>query len=83
VVNWSISRNYKEIWNSTEISVTLGMYLTQGSSVQRTLTSRPKGWPAGQIPGPTSQLLCLHKKGKAKVVEKVGGGRTTWPATTW
>jgi hypothetical protein len=23
---------------------------------------------------------CLHKKGKDKAVEKVGGGRTTWPA---
>jgi hypothetical protein len=23
---------------------------------------------------------CLHEKGKTKVVEKVGGGRTTWPA---
>jgi hypothetical protein len=22
---------------------------------------------------------CLHEKGKAKVVEKVGGGQTTWP----
>jgi hypothetical protein len=22
---------------------------------------------------------CLHEKGKAKMVEKVGGGRTTWP----
>jgi hypothetical protein len=22
---------------------------------------------------------CLHEKGKAKAVEKVGGGRTTWP----
>jgi hypothetical protein len=24
--------------------------------------------------------MCLHEKGKAKAVEKVGGGRTTWPA---
>jgi hypothetical protein len=24
---------------------------------------------------------CLHEKGKAKAVEKVGGGRTTWPAS--
>jgi hypothetical protein len=23
---------------------------------------------------------CLHKKGKAKALEKVGGGQTTWPA---
>jgi hypothetical protein len=24
---------------------------------------------------------CLHEKWKAKAVEKVGGGRTTWPAS--
>jgi hypothetical protein len=24
--------------------------------------------------------MCLHEKGKAKAVEKVGGGQTTWPA---
>jgi hypothetical protein len=23
------------------------------------------------------------RRGKAKAVEKVGGGQTTWPATTW
>jgi hypothetical protein len=23
---------------------------------------------------------CLHERGKAKEVEKVGGGSTTWPA---
>jgi hypothetical protein len=28
VLNWSISRNDKENWNSTKKSVTLGMYLT-------------------------------------------------------
>jgi hypothetical protein len=26
---------------------------------------------------------CLHEKGKAKVVEKVGGGLSTWPAAMW
>jgi hypothetical protein len=49
--------------------------------VQRPLTSGPMGWPA-------SQVLCwfgprLHEKGKARAVWKVGGGRTTWLATTW
>jgi hypothetical protein len=24
--------------------------------------------------------MCLHEKGEAKAVEKVGGGQTTWPA---
>jgi hypothetical protein len=43
VLNWSISRNYKEIWNSNKIGVTAGMYLTQAGSVQRSLTSGPRG----------------------------------------
>jgi hypothetical protein len=49
VLNWSISRNHKEILNSTKISVTPGMYVTQGDSVQRPLTSGPRGWPTGQL----------------------------------
>jgi hypothetical protein len=28
VPNWSISRNYKNIWNSTKNSVTTGMFVT-------------------------------------------------------
>jgi hypothetical protein len=45
VPNWSISRNYKEIWNSTKISVTPGIRLT--------LMCGPSGWPTG----PTLQPL--------------------------
>jgi hypothetical protein len=37
VPNWSISRNYKEIRNSTKISVTPGIHLTRGGCVQRLL----------------------------------------------
>jgi hypothetical protein len=57
VQNWSISRNYKEIQNSTKTSVNLGVHLARGGSVQKTLTSGPHGWPAG----PTLQPLtgCL------------------------
>jgi hypothetical protein len=91
VLNWSISRNYKDIWNGTKISVTPGMYLTRGRSVQRPLTSGPRGWSASQIPWPTGQVLCwlgrgfvrtcLDEKVKVKAVEKVSGGQTTWPAS--
>jgi hypothetical protein len=50
------------------------MYLTRGSSVQRTLTSRPKGWPAGQIPGPASQPAFMStQEGEGK-----GGGESRW-----
>jgi hypothetical protein len=47
-------------WNSTKISVTPGVYLTRGSSVQRPLTIGPRGWLTGQTPrpaGPTLQPL--------------------------
>jgi hypothetical protein len=58
MLNWSISKHYKEIWNSTKISVTAEMYLTRGGSVQRLLTNGPRGWLAGQIPGPVGLVLC-------------------------
>jgi hypothetical protein len=96
VLNWSISRNYKEIWNSTKISVTSRMYLTRGGNVQRPLTSRPRGWPTDQIPWLARFYVslargflhtCLHEKGKAKAVEAEAHGQlATWlsrSATTW
>jgi hypothetical protein len=66
------------------------MYLTRGGSVQRLLTSGPRGgWPA-KSPGRPARFYvglarsfvhtCLHEKEKAKAVEKVGGGQTTWLA---
>jgi hypothetical protein len=54
------------------------------------LTSGPSGWPTGQIPCPANFYVssdqnfmdtCLHEKGKAKAVKKVGGGRSHWPAS--
>jgi hypothetical protein len=89
VPNWSISRNYKENWNSTKISVTPGIHLTQRGSVQRPLTSGPRGWPGAQTlwpVGPTLQLLVgwLHGNALQEVVTmtlklEVSGGRTQWP----
>jgi hypothetical protein len=65
------------------------MHLTRGGSVQRPLTSGPRGWPAGQIPWPTSPTLQplvgrLHGDTLQKVVTgnpmlKVNGGRIPWP----
>jgi hypothetical protein len=52
VPNWSISRNYKEIRNSTKISVTSGMHLTRGGHVQWPLTC---GLVGGRPAGPTMQ----------------------------
>jgi hypothetical protein len=67
VSNWSISRNYKENWNSTKISVTLGMHLTRGGSVQRPLTRGPRGWPAGQP-------HFVASRGLASRARSLGGG---------
>jgi hypothetical protein len=79
VPNWSISRNYKEIRNSTKISVTPGIHLTPGGCVQRPLMRGPSVWPAG----PTLQPLVSFLGGDAipEAVEwnlrpGVGGGRT-------
>jgi hypothetical protein len=75
MLNWSISRNYQEIWNSTKISVTLRMYLTGGGSVQRPLTSGPRGWLARFYVSLARGFVhtCLHEKGKAQ-----GGGESQW-----
>jgi hypothetical protein len=66
------------------------VYLTRGSSVQRPLTSRPRGWSADQTPwptGPTLQPLMgwLHGDTLQEAIEgnpklKVSGGRTPWLA---
>jgi hypothetical protein len=63
-----------------------GVYLTQGGSVQRPLTSGPRGWPAGQTPwlaNPSLQSLTgwLHGDALHEAVEgnpklKVSGGQT-------
>jgi hypothetical protein len=83
VPNWGISRNYKEIWNSTKITITSGVYLTQGGSVQRPLTSGPRGWPVGPTLQPLAGWLCgdtlQEVEGNPKL--KVDGGRTSWLAS--
>jgi hypothetical protein len=50
----------------------------------------PGGGRSAKFPGQSARFyvglarghvhMCLHEKGKVKVVEKVGEGRTTWPA---
>jgi hypothetical protein len=65
------------------------MHLTQGGSVERPLTSRPRGWQADQTrcpAGPTFQPLTdwLHGHALYAVVTRnpkleVGGSQTQWP----
>jgi hypothetical protein len=96
VLNWSISRNYKEICNSTKISVTPVMYLTRGGNVQRPLTSGPRGWPAGRPSFMSiwhaASCTCVYtRRGRPRwwrmSVEAKPHGRPAlwlgWLATTW
>jgi hypothetical protein len=78
------------MWNSTKISITLGMHLARGGHVQRPLTCGPSGWSAGQTPwlvGPTLQPPMSFLSGDAlqEAVEwnprpVVSGGRAPWLA---
>jgi hypothetical protein len=62
------------------------MYLTRGGSVQRLLTSGTRWWRASRSARFYVSLAhgfthkCLHEKGEARALGKVGGGRTTWSA---
>jgi hypothetical protein len=55
------------------------MYLTQGDSVQRPLTSGARGWPAGQVLCWFGPWLRAHVSTRG-VEGQDGGGRTTWLA---
>jgi hypothetical protein len=55
-----MTRNYKENKNSIKICVTTGMHLTRGGSVQRPLTSGPRGWPVGPTLQPIVGFLHGH-----------------------
>jgi hypothetical protein len=93
MLNWSISRNHKEIWNSTKISVTAEIYVTRGDSVQRPLTSGPRGWPVAfeSVQTKTSWTRVYMRRERLwqwrmSVEAKLIGRLTTWlgrPAATW
>jgi hypothetical protein len=78
VPNWSISRNYKEISNTTKISVTPGIHLTGGGHAQRPLMCGPSGWPAGPTFQPPMSFLggdALHEAVEWNPRPGVSGGR--------
>jgi hypothetical protein len=55
VSNWSISRNYKNIWNSTKDSVTIGMFVTRrprGAKPQVKWAQGPAGRPNPMVGRP-------------------------------
>jgi hypothetical protein len=67
------------------------MYLIGGVVCQGHWLVGPGGGWLAKFPGRPARFyvglacgfvhMCLHKKGKVKAVEKVGGGQTTWLAT--
>jgi hypothetical protein len=78
VPNGSISRNYKEIRNSTKISVTPVIHETRGGHVQRPLTCGPSGWPAVNFLGGDA----LQEVVEWNPMPGVDGGRAnTWRVT--
>jgi hypothetical protein len=83
VPNWSILRNYKNIWNSTKDSVTIGMFVTR-----RRRGAKPQVKGAQGPTGHTFSRFKLRLDGYApKLVYKsiqclrVGGDREEWPAS--
>jgi hypothetical protein len=90
VPNWSISRNYKNIWNSTKNSVTIGMFVARrprGAKPQVKGTQGPAGRPTSWLAGHTlSRFRPRHGAYAPKAVcksiqcPKVGGNWEEWLA---
>jgi hypothetical protein len=89
VPNWSISRNYKNIWKSTKASVTTGMFVTRRPRGAKPQVQGAQG-PAGPTPWPVGYTLSwfrLRPDGytpksvyKSIPCPRVGGVQEEWPA---
>jgi hypothetical protein len=82
VPNWSISRNYKNIWNASKDSVTTGMFVTR-----RSRGAKPHVKGAQRPAGHTLSQFKLRLDGytpksvyKSIPCMKVGGDQEEWPA---
>jgi hypothetical protein len=89
VPNWSISRNYKNIWNFTKDSVTIGMFVTRRPRGAEPQVKGAQG-PTGLTPWPASHALSQFRPRLGGYVHtsvyksipcpRVGGNREEWPA---
>jgi hypothetical protein len=90
VPNWSISRNYKSIWNSTKDSVTTGMFVTRRPCGAKPQVKGAQG-PAKRLnpmAGPPHFSRFRPRHGgyvhtlvhKSILCPRVGGNREEWPA---
>jgi hypothetical protein len=76
--NWSILLSYKEIRNTTKITVTPGIHLTQGGHVQRPLMCGPSGWLISPTLQPPMRFVggnALQEAVEGNPRPGVGGGR--------
>jgi hypothetical protein len=83
VTNWSISRNYKNIWKSTKDSVTTGMFVTRRPCRAKLRVKGAQG--AASRPHFKSVQAetdgCIPKSvNKSVPCSRVGGDREEWPA---
>jgi hypothetical protein len=81
VPNWSILRNYKNIWNSTKDSVTIGMFVTRRPRGAKPQVKGAQG-PAGHTLSPFRLRLGGYApKSVYKSIQylKVGQDREEWP----
>jgi hypothetical protein len=81
VPNWSISRNYKNIWNSTKDSVTTEMFVTRrplGAKPQVKGAQGPAGHTLSRLrPRLGSYIHTLVHK--SILYPRVKGNREEWP----
>jgi hypothetical protein len=84
VPNWSISRHYKNIWNSTKDSVTTEMPVTQTTWGQ---TTGQRGTGVGRLAGDSLSQFSLRFDGYAPKLPyksfpclKVSGDLEEWAA---
>jgi hypothetical protein len=82
VPNWSISRNYKNIWNSTKDSVTTGMFVTHrphGANPQVKGAQEPAGDTLSQFRSRLGGYVhtSVHK---SILCPRVNGNQEEWPA---
>jgi hypothetical protein len=80
VPNWSILRNYKNIWNSTKDSITTGMFVTcrlRGAKPQVNGAQGPAGHTLSQF-RPRHGGYIHTSVHKSILCPRVGGNREEW-----
>jgi hypothetical protein len=83
VLNWSISRNYKDIWNPTKYSVTTGMFVTRrprGAKPQVKGTQGPASRPNPMAGQPHFESVWVETW---QLCSQVGSQEDPMPESRW